>query len=48
MVQSEEKEPYERYNGLTRFAEEHGFAHAYLNTVKKQENPSEGSVHARE
>lgn len=36
MVQSEEKEPYERYNGLSRFAEEHGFAHAYLNTVKNR------------
>ena len=36
MVQSEEKEPYERYDGLCRFAEENGFGHAYLNTVKNR------------
>lgn len=34
MVQSEEKEPYERYDGLVRFAKEHGFEHKYLNSVK--------------
>lgn len=34
MVQSEEKEPYERYNGLELFCKEHGFDHKYLNTTK--------------
>jgi len=34
MVQSEEKEPYERYNGLQRFCKDHGFEHTYLNSVK--------------
>jgi len=36
MVQSEEKEPYERYDGLRRFSEEHGFEHKYLNSVKNR------------
>lgn len=36
MVQSEEKEPYERYNGLIRFAEEHGFEHRYLTSTKNR------------
>ena len=36
MVQSEEKEPYERYDGLVRFAKEHGFEHKYLNSVKNR------------
>ncbi|GAB6118976.1 hypothetical protein JCM30204_01240 [Dysgonomonas termitidis] len=34
MVQSEEKEPYERYDGLQRFCKEHGFEHKYLDSVK--------------
>ena len=34
MVQSEAKEPYERYYGLRRFASENGFTHKYLNTLK--------------
>lgn len=34
MVQSEEKEPYERYNGLQKFCNENGFEHQYLNSVK--------------
>ena len=34
LVQSEEKEPYERYLGLARFAEENGLEHRYLNSVK--------------
>lgn len=33
MVQSEAKEPYERYNGLQRFSKEYGFEHKYLNNV---------------
>jgi DNA-binding LacI/PurR family transcriptional regulator len=36
MVQSEEKEPYERYNGLVRFSEEHGFEHQYLTSTKNR------------
>ncbi|MDR0573283.1 MAG: substrate-binding domain-containing protein [Tannerella sp.] len=34
MIQSEEKEPYERYHGLQRFCKDHGFEHSYLNSVK--------------
>ena len=34
MVQSEAKEPYERYYGLRRFAEENHFNHKYLNSLK--------------
>lgn len=34
MIQSEEKEPYERYLGLQKFSEEHHFRHAYLNSAK--------------
>lgn len=30
MVQKEEKEPEERYDGLKRFCREHGFEHAYI------------------
>lgn len=33
MVQSEAKEPYERYDGLQRFSKEYGFEHKYLNNV---------------
>lgn len=36
MVQSEEKEPYERYNGLKMFCKEHGFEHKYINTIKNR------------
>lgn len=36
MVQSEEKEPYERYKGLVKFAQEYGFEHKYLNTTKNR------------
>ncbi len=36
MVQSEEKEPYERYYGLQRFADEQGFEHKYLNQIKER------------
>ncbi|WP_353125178.1 GntR family transcriptional regulator [Parapedobacter pyrenivorans] len=34
MVQSQEKEPVERYDGLQRFCKEHGFEHEYLNSVE--------------
>jgi DNA-binding transcriptional regulator YhcF (GntR family) len=34
MVQREEKEPYERYYGLQRFADEHGFEHHYQTNIK--------------
>ncbi|MCD8043436.1 MAG: GntR family transcriptional regulator [Tannerellaceae bacterium] len=34
MVQSEDKEPYERYIGLQRFSAENGFACEYLTTLK--------------
>lgn len=33
MVQSEAKEPYERYDGLKRFCKEYDFEHKYLNSV---------------
>lgn len=33
MVQSEAKEPYERYDGLQRFCKEYDFEHKYLNSV---------------
>ena len=33
MVQKEEKEPQERYNGLQLFCREHQFGHDYLDTV---------------
>lgn len=36
LVQSEEKEPYERYLGLTRFAEENGLESRYLNSVENR------------
>lgn len=34
MVQSEAKEPYERYDGLLKFCKEYGFEHKYLNNVE--------------
>jgi DNA-binding transcriptional regulator YhcF (GntR family) len=33
MIQSEMKEPYERYNGMKRFCEERGLKHKYLTSV---------------
>lgn len=33
MIQSEAKEPYERYDGLQKFCKECGFDHKYLNSV---------------
>ncbi|MGN0070148.1 MAG: GntR family transcriptional regulator [Prevotella sp.] len=33
MIQSEAKEPYERFYGLQRFAQEYGFACKYLNSL---------------
>lgn len=36
MVQSEEKEPFERYDGLKKFSEEHGFEHSYLTSIKNR------------
>lgn len=33
MVQSEAKEPYERYDGLQKFCKEYDFEHKYLNSV---------------
>ena len=34
MVQKEEKEPIERYNGLCTFCEEHQFTHEYTDSVR--------------
>lgn len=34
MVQKEEKEPQERYDGLQAFCKEHKFEHKYIDTVK--------------
>ncbi|MDR2953656.1 MAG: GntR family transcriptional regulator [Prevotella sp.] len=34
MVQKEEKEPYERYEGLRAFCNIHGFEHQYIESVK--------------
>lgn len=34
MVQKQEKEPVERYNGLRAFCDDHGFTHDYISTVK--------------
>jgi len=34
MVQKEEKEPAERYDGLCTFCSEYGFAHDYIDTTK--------------
>jgi DNA-binding transcriptional regulator YhcF (GntR family) len=34
MVQSDAKEPYERYYGMERFCEEHGKRHRYLNSLR--------------
>lgn len=34
MVQRDEKEPLERYDGLVRFCEEHGFSHEYISETK--------------
>jgi len=34
MVQKDEKEPYERYYGLTKFCEEFGYKHDYIGTTK--------------
>jgi len=36
MAQSDEKEPYERYNGLEKFCNENGFEHQYSNSVKNK------------
>ena len=36
LVQSEEKEPYERYLGLIRFAKENGLEHKYLNSIERR------------
>ena len=33
MVQSEAKEPYERYNGLQKFCKEYNLEHKYLNSI---------------
>ncbi|WP_214229587.1 GntR family transcriptional regulator [Pedobacter sp. B4-66] len=37
MVQSEEKEPLERYDGLKAFCNEYGFEHSYLSDTEKRE-----------
>lgn len=37
MVQSEEKEPLERYDGLKTFCNEYGFEHSYLSDIEKRE-----------
>lgn len=36
MVQREEKEPLERYDGLRRFCEENGFSHNYISGTKER------------
>lgn len=36
MVQHEEKEPQERYDGLKRFCKEHKLSHAYLNSINNR------------
>lgn len=36
MVQREEKEPYERYDGLKKFCKEHGFETSYLHKTEKR------------
>lgn len=35
MIQSEEKEPLERYDGLVSFCEEHGFEHEYISSSRR-------------
>jgi len=35
MIQSEEKEPLERYDGLVSFCEEHGFKHEYISSSRR-------------
>ena len=37
MVQKEEKEPIERYNGLCAFCEEYHFTHEYTDSVRNRE-----------
>jgi DNA-binding transcriptional regulator YhcF (GntR family) len=37
MVQSDEKEPYERFDGLQRFCKEYGFDYKYLNSIKSRD-----------
>lgn len=36
MVQKEEKEPYERYDGLRLFCESHGLKHKYIDSLKER------------
>lgn len=36
MIQSEMKEPYERYYGMSRFCDERGLKHKYLNSISKR------------
>lgn len=44
MVQKEEKEPEERYDGLKAFCREYGFAHEYMSTTADQKI-AQGSVY---
>lgn len=37
MVQKEEKEPFERYDGLVNFCKEHGFNYEYLSVLKDRQ-----------
>lgn len=44
MIQSEAKEPYERYYGMRRYCEERGLKHKYLNSMKGRQL-KEGEVY---
>lgn len=37
MIQKEEKEPIERYNGLCTFCKDNGFTHEYISSAKERE-----------